>query len=348
MAVPNLPALGFNSVTVTGGTSASLWIAALASVGTAADDGASIVASSRWVFTSPAAGVCLAVPAATSPIAGKLVLIWGWDASGPAAAAMLAPDTTVANGLFFGMWMADAGATVSAADLTAVWTTNSAASGFTGTGTFSGYTRVYTGVIPSKVTVFLSSDYLIFHLVETTGGIFGGDGGMGIRAPTTSTGVSESGLGGRVFDFGTTGTTAVVAAFLTATAASSGAGLLRSGLTAAQAHHYYRVPGQTTDSSANTMRACSWTADAAALGFALSDAVNCVDADGNIEPEHLPLRDTVGSGARNKTKVGRHRAFFVGPRRKTRAILSAAGVKTWITCGQSETVDNDCYLLPYG
>jgi hypothetical protein len=73
-----------------------------------------------------------------------------------------------------------------------------------------------------------------------------------------------------------------------------------------------------------------------------------MDADGNIEPEHLPLRDVTGSGVRNDRKIGRHRAFFIGPRRKTRAILSSDAVKTWISCGQSETLDNDCYLLRYG
>lgn len=345
MAASDLPDLTFNSVTVAGGTTAALWIAALASVGYVADDGASIVAANCHVFTSPAAGVCLAVPAATSPEAGKYVLIWGWDATGPAAAAMLAPDTTAANVLMFGMWMADDGQTVSAADLTAAWTTNSAAAGFTGKGTFTGYWRVNAAAIPSKVTVWMSSGYLVVDLIDTANALWRCYGGLGIRSATVAGG--ESGLGGRKFDFGTSGSGVALSPLFTTTSSVAGIVLTHS-VTANQAHYAYRVPGATTDASVTTMRACSWRTFAAAAAFAASDALNCVDAEGNVEPEVIPIKDTVGSGGRDKTKVGRHRAFFFGPRRKTRAILSAAGVKTWIACGQSESADNDCFLLPYG
>lgn len=345
MPAPSLPGLLFNSLSGLAGTTIPLWLALLVTTGNTvtADDGASIPATARHVFTSPNANVVLAVPAASSPVAGKYVLIWAYESGvAPGASAVLSPEVATATVCYFGIWMADAGSTVSAADLTAAWSTNAADGGFTGNGTFSGYSKFYAGTIPNNVYVFVSDDYVVVQLEETTNGTFWCWGGMGVRCPTVAGG--ESGMGGRRFDFGTSGTTAVVAAHTT----NQGNGCPTGhGTSAGNSHWWHRLPGQTTGSSTTTMRAMSWRiAGGTPVGFQASDPLNCVDDTGAVEPEIMPLKDVSG-GTQDKKKVGRSRAFFFGPRAKTKSILAAAGVKKWIAVGQAVSTANDAFLLPY-
>jgi hypothetical protein len=70
-----------------------------------------------------------------------------------------------------------------------------------------------------------------------------------------------------------------------------------------------------------------------------------VGLDGSIEPETIALRD-VGGGGNVSKKPGRHRAFFFGPKRKTKAVLSAGATPKWIAFGGSTIADNDCALMP--
>jgi hypothetical protein len=348
MPAPNLPGLTFNSVTVSGLTTAALWHSGLGAASYATgDDGVAIPAASLWVAAA-GTGYVAFVPAATSPIAGKVVLIFAGTLAGTiGATGMLGSEASTVACLYFGMYMADAGQTVGVADITGTWDQNSIEGPFNGTnGTFTGWNKFYTAAAAmNKAFVFLSNDYLVFQMEEVTGGTFWCGGGMGIRACSDTLG--ESGLGGRIFDFFTSGsTTAVAAGFSTQSDTTSGTptGYLA---TAGVGKWYARIPGQNVSANVSTMRPCaSRAATGAVVSFVQSDVSNMLDESGNIEPESMPVIDR-GTGGRTKRKVGRSRVFFYGPKRKTKAILSVGGVKKWIACGQSSTVDNDCYLLPY-
>lgn len=350
MAVPDLPDLIFNSLTGSGAVSFATFLALMITTGntTTYDDGATVPVAARWVFSAKDTNkMVVAVPAATSPMAGKVVLIWAYETGvAPGASALLSPTVATASNMYFAAYWANAGATVAASDVTAAWSTNSANGPCNGTtGTFSGWMKFYAGTTLANVFILSSTDYLIVQAEEALGGIFTSWGGAGTRAPTDSTTDSETGLGGRVFDMGVSGTTAMPAGFITA----SGAGaMLGHAATAGYCQWAYRVPGQTTGSALTTMRGMSNRAlNGSLTAFPLSDPLNCVCASGAVEPEPVVMRDIVGSGARDKVKVGRSRAFFYGPRARTKSILSSGGVKKYIACGQATATANDCLLLPY-
>ncbi len=247
--------------------------------------------------------------------------------------------------------MANAGLSVSAADLTAAWTNNAAAAGFTGNGTFSGYSRLYAGAIWNNVFLFLSDDEIIVQLEDTSNNTFCCFTGMGVRGVTDAVPDCESGLGGRLFDLGGSGSGGAINATLWSVVANGTGALTGHGTTAGNAHWYYRIPGQNTSSSALTMRPMSNRLGNGALAnFMMSyttTSSSCVAASGAVEPEALVLRDAGTTTARAYITVGRSRVFFYGPPAKTKSILSAAGVKKWIALAGSVSVAQDAVMLPY-
>lgn len=349
MAAPNLPALGFNAISTTAAanTVTAFLDAIHAAIGTTTgDDGASIATAARWQVTKGGAPTdyVIAEPAATSPIAGKVVLIWaGHSVTTPNAGAMNI-DASTANCLYFGMWMANTSSTVDRTDYSS-W---SAAAPFVAggghAGTFTGFYKLYsTGLLMNKWFWLPSTDYVVGQIEETTGGILQCHGGMGIRAPTDAVANCETGLGGRMFDYGVSGAGGVIGATWQGNGAANGSPYYHS-ITANQGHWQYRIPGAT----ASPMRGISGRAVDTTGGILSSNANMTLCIDGSIEAEVFLCKDIVGSGANNQRTIGRSRAFYMGPRRTSKAILSAGAVKTWIAIGQSTTVNNDAILMPYG
>lgn len=347
MAVPSLPALSFGSLTITlAGTLISNILDGIydALSATTYDDGVSVPTAARWVATKHQnAGVTesvTAVPAASSPIAGKVVLMWAGAVAGTHASVVMASPDVYANTLLnFGAYVANAGSTVAEANYSA-WDAATPFSG--GTGRWSGYCRVTGSASAAKVFLFTSTDYVGTQVEEALGPIYACAGGFGIRGLTDGTTNSESGLGGRVFDFGTTSSAlALAATFWTVNIAASGGGLLAHSTSASASHWWYLAPGSAT------IRPVSYRAagGAAPDGYQLSSSLACVGLDNSVEPETIALRD-VGVGGNTGKKIGRHRAFFYAPKHRTKAILSAGATKAWVAFGNSSTVDNDCALMP--
>lgn len=349
MAAPTCPDLAFaGSVTTLAALTLTLGLDALYTslTATTTDKGATVpVASRPQVTKSGTPTDCIVLePATTSPVAGKwVIIIAGAAAAQPNASAMLAPDGAATGQLFIGPWMANSGATVSRADLTAAWT---AAAPFTGTGTISGYIKFFGALTTiASMSVFHSAEHYVFQVETSTGTQYAADAGFGIRGVSTDALDSESGLLGRVFSLGTTGATSPIqATHLTASAAGA-AGPLKHSYGASQCHYYYRIPGAT----ASPMRPCAWagTTDQVANGASSSTAPSYIAASGAVEPDAIPLRDT-GSGGRVDSKVGRSRVYFQGPRKRSRYVMSTGGVAKWIAAGSatSSADTNDCFLLP--
>lgn len=347
MAAPTCPDLAFaGSVTTLAALTLTLGLDALYTslTATVTDAGAAIPAASQPQVTKSGAPTdCIVLePAATSPVAGKwVIIIAGAAAVAPNAAAMLAPDAAAVAQLHVGIWMANSGATVSRADLTAAW---SAAAPFTGTGTFSGFVKFYGALTTiASMTAFLSAEDVVIQCETSTGTQYIAEAGFGIRGVTDAALDSESGLLGRVFTLSTSGSLAALSATWQTAAGATGCPL---GHAAASGnyHSYYRIPGATV----SHMRGCDWRdAASAGNGMPASAAAEYVAASGAVEPDTISLRD-VGAAGRVGSKVGRHRAFFWGPRKRSRYILSTGGTAKWISAGSAtSTADtNDCLLLP--
>lgn len=343
MAAPSLPALAFNVVTVTGASTAiyDALNAIYTALGTTTyDNGASVPAAAQWQVTRfQAAGLTEAVycePAASSPIAGKVVLIWaGSNVSTHVGTQMLSPDTYINNRLFFGMWVAKPGQTVARSDYNA-WDN---ATPFNGSnGFFSGYTSFgATGATWTKMFLFSSAEYLItqYEIAAAASTAICG-GGAGIRAPTTAAADSTQ-SDGRVYDMWTSGATAVPSNFWAVN--STITALLSYSGTASSAHSYYMAP------LATAMRACQYRNNAAAYGNWPS-SVNAGKAlSGAIQAETITMKDVTG-GATDAFNIGRHRACMFGPQQKTKEVLSTGGTNYAITVGYSSTTSGDAIYLP--
>lgn len=337
---PSLPALSFQVKSSTGaGVLTSQWLdAAKASIDATTDDsGSSIATNARWQSAShTTATLTDAVyfePAASSPIAGKVVLMLaGAPAVAPNAGAMAAPDAAAVNGIYWGMWVANAGATVSRADY-ADW---SAASPFTGTGRWTGYSRLEVGLATLQDAYFFTSaEYVVMQLMTTTAtSSYICFGGAGIRGLSDSAVCGESGLGGRVFDFGVSGSGAVLSSTFWSNA-SSGVSLLAHSGTASNTHWYALIPGTST------IRGLFYKNNGIAAAFGDSNNNMCIGLDTTtIKPAPLAVRDS------SSFYVGDHRAFFVGPRKMSKSILQDSGVNKWIAVGHSVTTQGDCLALP--
>ena len=347
MAAPSLPGLHFGTVTKIGTLLISTWLdavyeALLHLTSGTYDDGATIPAASKWVVSRyQNAGLTEAVycePAASSPIAGKVVLIWAGAAAGTHASVVMAGSDTYANGVvLFGMYVANAGATVSRSNYSA-WDAATPFSG--GTGRFTGYVRVTATTAWSRAILFASAEYLALNCEITGGACFTSFGGAGISGIDDNTTDSESGLGGRVFDFGCSGSgTACASDFWNSVASSSG--MFLHSASSGQAHWFVLAPGTST------IKGILYRANTSSAGALNNgDNNNCLSPAGYAQPDVLPIRDISGS-ATNARKWGRHRAFFYGPRRKSSAILSFAGVKSWVAFGAHTVSDSDAAALPY-
>lgn len=339
MAAPSLPSLAFNvnSQTVSA-SSIDKWLDALytALTATTYDDSSSVPTTARWqVSRYQNAGTTEAVyaePASTSPVAGKVVLIWAAAAAGTHSSVVMASPDTYANGvIIFGAYVANAGTTISRSNFSS-W---DGATPFTSGGRFTGYTRLYAGTAWDKCFLFSSDDYIITQLYTTTANtshVCGG--GFGIRGLDDGAVLAESGLGGRLFDFFTTGSSGAFSSTFWSQSSAS-LGVFTHSTNAAQTHSYVLIPG------GSTLKAIRIRDNAGTSSFNDSSSTNCYGIDSTtIEPEILPFRDTTGN------KIGRHRAIFYGPRRTTKAILSDSGVKKWIMCGYSTTTQGDCFAMP--
>ena len=349
MAAPTCPDLAFaGSVTTLAALTLTLGLDALYTSLTSitTDAGATVPVASRPQVTKGGAPTDYIVlePAVTSPVAGKwVIIVCGASGAQPNAAAMLAPDTSALAQLYIGIWMANSGQTVSRADL-ATWT---AAAPFVGTGTFSGFVKIYAALTTiASMTAYLSAEDIVFGVETSTGTQYMAEAGFGIRGVSDAALDSESGMLGRVFSLSTSGATPISTAWQTANiGAGSTFAPISYGTINGYSHCFYRVPGATS----SHMRQCTWNSPASqSNGFPSSAAAEFIAASGAIEPEVIPFRDVVGSGTRDGTKVGRSRVFFFGPRKRTRYVLSTGGVAKWIACGSaSSTSDaNDAVLLP--
>ena len=346
MASPSLPALSFGSKTVTlVGVLMSNILDGIydALTATTYDDGTSVPAAAQWQVTKyQNTGLTEAVyaePAASSPAAGKVVLIWAAAASGTHSSVVAASPHTYANGsVMFGAYVASAGGTISRSNFSS-W---DGATPFTAGGRFTGYCRLYASTTAAKVFLFSSAEYIALQLEEAAGGMYACAGGFGVRGVSDHSTSSESGLGGRVFDFGTNGTAlAALHANFWTVSLSGGSSILSHSTTANFPAWWYLTPGSSTIRPVSYRGVGSTAAD----GFQVSSAVACVGLNAEVEPEPIAMRD-VGSGGNVNRKIGRHRAFFFSPKRKTKAILSSGATKKWIAFGQSVTSDNDCALMP--
>lgn len=349
MAAPSLPALHFGSVTKTvPAVLISGWLDALydalvhlTDTGTF-DDAATVPANAKWLVTRyQNTGVTEAVyaePAATSPLAGKVVLIWAGAAAGTHSSVVMAGSDTYANGVILqGMYVASAGQTVSRADYSA-WDAATPFSG--GLGRFTGYIRISSTTTWNRALLFVSAEYVTAAVEVVGGACYLAWAGAGVRAPDDNTTDSESGLGGRLFDLGCSGSGGICSnAFWNNDAGAYSA--LTHALTAVQAHWFYLVPG------ASTIRGMSYRANIGAAGALNSgDADNCLSLSGIAEPEVLAIRDLSG-GATDGRKIGRHRAFHYGPRRVSGAILAYGATKAFVAFGQHTAANNDAICLPY-
>lgn len=344
MAAPNLPALYSGAVTSTvSSTAGDKWLDALYTSLTATtyDDARSIPAADQWQVTRyQNAGTTEAVyaePASTSPVAGKVVLIWAYVAAGTHSSVAMASPDTYANGVvIFGAYVASAGQTVSRSNYNA-WDNATPFSG--GTGRFTGYTRLYAGTTWNKAVWFPSAEYGATQLETTVGTQYLYDcwGGFGIRAPTDGATNSESGLGGRVFDFGTTGSS--LASGTTSTAWQASNGWFSHSTTAAQAHWYYLVPGSTSIRAIGVKT--STESGIAVAGANFMKAIN-----GENTPEALIAIDR-GSGGAIGANVGRHRFFFYGSQGVSRTyIQNTSGKKKLIRYGAQITASGDAAVIP--
>lgn len=341
MSAPSLPALAFNSISVTlAGTSYPNILDGIytALTTTTADDGQSIPTAARWQVTRyQNAGTTEAVycePAATSPVAGKIVLIWAAAASGPHSnVVMKSPDTYANSVIIFSALVATAAGTISRSNYSA-W---DGATPFTAGGRFMGYNRVYAGTTASKIFLFPSTDSILLQIEEGAGAIYPCRAGLDIRGLTDGATDGESGLGGRVASLMVGGSDAAMnAAFWTAAPSGGSANITMHSGNVGQCHCWYLVPNSSTVSS------MSWRSTSSNAGeYQIDSALSQVGLSGAIEPDYIVYRDLTSG-----RKIGRDRAMFWGPRRKTKAILSATSTKTWIVFGSSSTSDVDCALLP--
>lgn len=350
MAAPSLPALAFGTVTkavaaaTLPGWLDALYEALLHLTATATyDDGATVPANAQWVVSRyQNTGVTEAVycvPAATSPIAGKVVMIWAGATSGTHSNVVMASPDTYANSiLLHGMYVASAGQTVSASDYSA-W---DAATPFTGgTGRFTGYVRVSAATTWNRALLFASAEYLCSNVEIVGGTTYMSWGGSGVRAPDDNTTDSESGLSGRVFDFGCSGSGGVASATFWNSEAASYAALMADTTTSGRSHWFYLLPG------ASTIRSLSYRSNINVAGALCNgDADNCLSISGIAEPDILALRDVSGA-ATDGRKIGRHRAFHFGPRRTSGSILSYGATKVFVAFGQSTASNADAICLPY-
>lgn len=346
MAAPNLPALYSGAVTTTASsTTGDKWLDALyTSLGAAAyDDARAIPAADQWQVTRyQNAGTTEAVyaePAASSPVAGKVVLVWAYAAAGTHSSVAMASPDTYANGvILFGAYVASAGQTVSRSDYNA-WDAATPFSG--GLGRWSGYVRLYAGTAWYKAAWFPSAEYGATQLETTVGTQYLYDcwGGFGIRAATDGTVNSESGLGGRVFDFGTTGSGAASGTLSTIWTASSNSGWLCHGTSSGHPHWYYMVPG------ASTIRAIGYKPPTDAGPFPSSSSAGKAP-NGEVTPEAIVCIDR-GSAGVVSSGVGRHRFFFFGPQGTSRSYMqNGAGLKKGIRLGSQITGSGDAIFIP--
>jgi hypothetical protein len=364
MAAPTCPDLACGgSVTTAAALTLTAALDALYTSATATvnDKGVSIATANRSQVTKGGAPTdyVLIEPNAASPVAGKFVVIIcgsiaGLPGNGSSSTiSMIAPDTAIAAQLYIGIYMANSGQTVSRADYTGNWYANSALAGWNGTnGTFSGFTKFY-GVLTTvaSVTVFPSAEDYLFQIETSTGTQYAAEAGLGIRGVSTDPLDSESGLLGRVFTLSTTGSAAAISATWMTANYFTASGMLGHYTSDKNSHCYYRVPGATTNSSVNTMRYCAWFGTAALVnGLPSSNAAQYIAASGAIEPDYVGIADGIGiaAGGRAYSKVGRHRYFFFGPRKRSRYTLSTGGVAKWISAGSATSTSdaNDCVLLP--
>jgi len=362
MAAPTCPALAFaGAVTTAAALTLTLGLDALYTSLTATvnDQGVAIAAANQPQVTKGGAPTDYIViePSASSAVTGKwVIVIAGAAAVAPGVAAMLSPDGAAVAQLYIGIYMANSGATVSRANFTAAWSTNATAGGFTGgTGTFSGYTKFYGAITTiAYMSAFMSAEDIVFQVQTITGTQYMAEAGLGIRGVSTDAVDSESGLLGRVFTLCTTGAGGpIVAAWMQQawTSTTSNGPLGNYTTNDGAPHTYYRIPGATTSSSTSTMRQMTWygNKDNGANGLGSSTAPQYIAASGAVEPDYVGMRDSgTPSTARDGIKVGRHRAMFFGPRKRSRYTLSTGGVAKWISAGSSSTASdaNDCVLLP--
>jgi hypothetical protein len=70
---------------------------------TTGDDGVAIPTAAQWVFSAKDTNkMVVAVPAATSPMAGKVVLIWAYESGvAPGATAVLSPEVATASCMYY-------------------------------------------------------------------------------------------------------------------------------------------------------------------------------------------------------------------------------------------------------
>lgn len=334
MPVPALPALATRkfSANTAGATLAQALAAANAAL-TATVDDAGETGITAWLTTLDGGGnYLLFTPPSTSPIYQKVVyIIAGATASAPNAAAMLL-DTGANAYLHFGMWVANAGSTVTMADYSS-W---SGAAPFTGSGTFSGYVRWYTPTATTRCVLFRTLEYMA--LIADQAGRWAIYGGAGLERMDTANG--ESGLGGRAFDFGTS-QGAITSNYSVVTAVAGS--LLIHGVTSnSHPHWYYRRPStglwraMGAYGSSNVSRSPMIAADG-----------QCMDDLGNFRAHKVVLKDTAAGAGVVNTEAGVHRFFHYGPwNYSDTAIRNAAGTRIFLTFGGNVATNCDCLALP--
>lgn len=334
MSVPSLPALATRKfTTATAGTTLAQALTAVNTSFTATTDDAAEAGITAWSTTLDGGGnYVLFTPPSTSPIYQKVVyIIAGAAASAPNAAAMLL-DTGANAYLHFGMWVANAGATVTMADYSS-W---SAAAPFTGSGTFSGYIRWYTPTATTRVVLWRTLEYMA--LIADQAGRWAVYGGAGLERMDTANG--ESGLSGRAFDFGTS--QGAITSNWSATAMVAGSLLIHGTVSNTNPHWYYRRPStglwrtMGAFGSGNIVRSPMVGADG-----------QCMDDLGNFRASKIIVKDTTAGAGVINTEAGVHRFFHYGPwNYSDTAIRNASGTRMFLTFGSNVASNCDCLALP--
>ena len=333
MSTPNLPALAtrkFSVNTASGSMPHALAAADTAFLATVDDAGETGITA--WLTTLDGTGkYLLATPPASSPIYQKIVLIFAGEPAATVNAGAMNLDGNGNGIMFFGMWCANAGATVTMADYSN-WT---AAAPFTGTGTFSGWFRWFTPTAATRVVLWRTLEY--FAMIADQAGRFLVYGGAGGTRMDTANG--ESGLGGRSFDYGTSGG-ALVANFSVVAAAAGG--MLVSSATTNTCHWMYRRPTGLTwrhmqpYGSGSTRRGPMGAVD----GQLMDDLGNC-------QPQPIPLYDGSAGLGISSTVACVHRFFHYGPYQYSDvAIRNVGNARIFLTLGNNVAANCDCLALP--
>lgn len=331
MSVPSLPALAVRKVTANALVTIPALLAAVHAALTATTDDAS-AAITAWRSTLDAGNkYVIFEPPAGSPVAGKVVFIIAGDAASAPNAGAMNVDTATNGSVYFGAWVANAGATVSRAD----YSNWSGAAPFTGTGQFSGYIRwCAPSALLAKIVLWQSAEYFALHADDN--GRWGCWGGFGLTRMDTSNG--ESGMSGRAFDYGCSG--GVITQNWSSAVVGTGTLLQHSGV-GNNPHWFYRRPTGTV------IRAMTaWGSGNISRGPMIGGAAEMLDDVGNCQPQAVVLRD-FGSGVPVGTIAGTHRFFYQGPWLVSdSAVRNAGGTRVFLTFGWSVTTAGDTLALP--